>query len=69
MKKSGKNNKVYEVGTGSVEKDSGKVDDCQNWASYTVVAEDAELAILKARRMMSKREYIESVRLITTLDE
>jgi len=59
--------KVYKVGTGSVENG----EDIVNNMSFTVTATNAEEAIRKVKKgfNIGKRGYIESVELVTVLDE
>jgi len=60
--------KVYQVNTGiSGDRYEGE---CVNWAKYTLVAPDAELAISFAKvRFTQPREYVVSVELVAVLDE
>ncbi len=67
-----KDNKVYKVHTGIMEKNSdGVLEDQPNLSSYTLVAKDGEEAIKKAKKklLFKTKEYIDSVEKITTLDE
>lgn len=57
--------KVYKVGIGEVLNDG---EDVPNMDSTRVMATDAEAAIKKARKEMPRRQYIESVELISVVD-
>ena len=63
-----KDRKVYEIGTGVVEKNGKTTVDVQNYSSYTVIALDAEGAIGEVKKFkLDKGEYIESVKVVAVL--
>jgi hypothetical protein len=57
--------KLYSVGTGFVDSDG---EDIQNYSGKNVVAHSAEEAIRKVRRSLQRREYVESVKLVSSID-
>ena len=67
-----KSQKVYAVHTAIQAQGKGKnyQEEIPNWAKYTLVAPDAELAISFAKvRFSQKGEYVSHVELIAVLDD